>query len=352
MDLQEEFERVVARIKADVSIEQTAREVQAKYGPMFTPAGVASLNSEKFKEFLRYEGNKHWSRLNLFSGRLTADLSLLRQALGILVDERKRISDRIDEARATVDGLGKARFSAILLVAFPAKYGVYNSISDKALEKIGMHPRESVPNFDSLSAGAQYERVNQVLKELSEKYDISYWSLDTVLGVLGHQESLGGTETGNGAAVAVGEVVDEAVAISRFGMEKHLEEFRVENWAQTPLSVELELLVDDDGEVVGEQYMTGVGPIDLLCRNKDGTGYTVVELKLGQSSDATIGQVTRYMGWIKKNLAKDGQSVRGLIICKDTDEKITAALSVVPNIEVYTYTVSFTLERKNGSGAT
>ncbi len=346
MLLQTEFESLVAKVKADVTIEQNAREVRAKYGPMFTPAGIETLDPEKFRAFLRMEENRHWSSIHRWGGKLTSNLPLLRKALLVLVDESKPITNRIDEARRTIDGLGRAVISAILQVAYPIEYGVYNSASDEGLQRIGMHPRATMPGFDSLSMGQRYEHINRVLKELNRAYEIELWGLDTVLGGLGHHEDLEEKDAVHEARIEPGDLLSEAVPASRFGMERHLEEFLVDNWAQTPLATSLEIMVDKDGDSVGEQYPTSVGPIDLLCRSKDGSGYTVVELKRRQTNDDTVGQVARYMGWVKKNLLKEGQSVRGLIICPEADEKLMTALAVVPNIDVFTYTVSFTLSKK------
>ena len=346
MLLQAEFEDLVTKVKANASIEQNARDVREKYGPMFTPEGINALDPEKFRAFLRIDENKHWSGIHRWGGKLTSNLPLLKKALLVLVDESIPVANRIDDARRIIDGLGKAVISAVLQVAYPSEYGVYNSASDEGLQRIGMHPRDTVPGFDSLSTGQRYEHINRVLKGLSGTYDIRLWGLDTVLGALGHHEELVGPDAVPEASALADETLRGEIPTSRFGMERHLEEFLVDNWAQTPLATSLEIMVDKDGDSVGEQYPTSVGPIDLLCRNKDGSGYTVVELKRRQTNDDTVGQVARYMGWVKKNLLKEGQSVRGLIICPEADEKLMTALTVVPSIDVFTYTVSFTLSKK------
>jgi MoxR-like ATPase len=185
MLLQAEFERLVTTAGQDAGIEQDAREVREKYGPMFAPSGISALVADKFKAFLTYKENRHWSGINRHSGALTEDLALLKKALAVLVDETKPVSDRIDGARGMINGLGKAVLSAILQVAYPAKYGVYNEVSEKGLRQIGLHPEASVSRFGSLSMGKQYEHVNRVLNELSAKYDVTLWALDAVWGHLG-----------------------------------------------------------------------------------------------------------------------------------------------------------------------
>jgi len=75
--------------------------------------------------------------------------------------------------------------------------------------------------------------------------------------------------------------------------------------------------------------------------------FVVIELKKGRPSDQVIGQILRYMGWVKKNLCNQGQAVKGLVICRDPDPKLSYALEMTSNIEVQYYSVSF--ELKGGS---
>jgi hypothetical protein len=77
-------------------------------------------------------------------------------------------------------------------------------------------------------------------------------------------------------------------------------------------------------ELVGRQYATTVGPIDLLTRDRKSDQYFVVELKRDRSTDRVFGQLSRYMGWVKKNLA-DGSAVGGVIVAAKIDDKLRAA---------------------------
>src|SRR3546814_10376966 len=60
-------------------------------------------------------------------------------------------------------------------------------------------------------------------------------------------------------------------------------------------------------QFIGRQYETTVGPIDILARDKKTGGYVVIELKKGRAADKVFGQLSRYMGWVKKNHAGDAQ---------------------------------------------
>jgi Endonuclease NucS/MrcB-like, N-terminal domain len=131
---------------------------------------------------------------------------------------------------------------------------------------------------------------------------------------------------------------DSAIGQGVFYMEKQLEDFLINNWDKTELGKKYSLIVED-GEVVSRQYKTDVSSIDILAKDKKTNSYVVIELKKNQTSDDTVGQVARYMGWIKAK--KRDNNVRGVIIAAEFDEKLEYALRVVPNVEVFLYKVDF-----------
>ena len=107
--------------------------------------------------------------------------------------------------------------------------------------------------------------------------------------------------------VTTDETVEDPVA---FAMEKHLEAFSVKNWARTELGQQYDIL-EEDGELLGQQYQTDTGPLDILAVSKDKKTLLVVELKRGRASDVVVGQVLRYMGYVTEVLADPEQTVRG-----------------------------------------
>ena len=129
---------------------------------------------------------------------------------------------------------------------------------------------------------------------------------------------------------------------SIFALEKHLEDFLVANWKSTELSKNYDIY-EDEGEIVGQQYMTDTGPIDILAISKDRKELLVIELKKGRVSDVVVGQIQRYMGYTKDELCEEGQSVKGLIIGLEDDNKLRRALSVTTGIDFYRYIVDFKL---------
>lgn len=146
-----------------------------------------------------------------------------------------------------------------------------------------------------------------------------------------------------GLSVATVVSTDETVEDpATFYMEKHLEDFLVQNWAQTELGKEYDIF-EEEGEKVGQQYSTDTGPLDILAISKDKKSLLVVELKKGRASDVVVGQALRYMGYVQEELAEEGQSVKGVIIALEDDKRIRRALAVVPNIVFYRYQISFKL---------
>lgn len=128
---------------------------------------------------------------------------------------------------------------------------------------------------------------------------------------------------------------------NEFVLEKYLEEFIVTNF-NAIFKGKLQIYEDTEGND-GQQYSTDVGSIDILAVEKASNSFVVIELKKGRPSDQVVGQILRYMGWVKQNRCADNQTVKGLIICRDPDPKLSYALAMTNNIDVQYYSVSFAL---------
>jgi len=183
------------------------------------------------------------------------------------------------------------------------------------------------------------------VEEMSDSLRKSAGSIGTVSDVSKYAEEIESLMSGSRPASIT--TTDETIEDpSLFALEKHLEDFLVENWHHTELGKRYDIY-KVDGEVVGQQYPSDTGPIDILAISKDKKEILVVELKRGRVSDVVIGQIQRYMGYVKEELAEKNQSVKGAIIAFEDDIKIHRALAVAPNIEFYTYKIHFDLEKKN-----
>ena len=178
--------------------------------------------------------------------------------------------------------------------------------------------------------------------DMSDALKNSTGSIGTVSTITSHAveiEKLLGVQLNDPVLVASDPDVEDAAA---FAMEKHLEDFLVKNWAQTELGKDYDIYAED-GEPVGQQYPTDTGPMDLLAVKKDKSELLVVELKRGKASDVVVGQVLRYMGFVKEDLAESHQAVRGVIIALEDDLRIRRALAVTPSIQFFRYQISFKL---------
>jgi RecB family endonuclease NucS len=80
---------------------------------------------------------------------------------------------------------------------------------------------------------------------------------------------------------------------------------------------------------------------NLNSRKSCNRDFVVIETKKGKESDKVVGQIQRYMGWINRNLAKNGKSVRGIIIVNEFDEWLDYAVSVNDNVQLKYYEVKF-----------
>ena len=141
------------------------------------------------------------------------------------------------------------------------------------------------------------------------------------------------------------EIKSEGSIISSglFYMEQQLEDFIIENWNETELGKKLDL-IHDDGVLKSQQFQTDIGRIDILAKDKKTGAHVVIELKRNQTSDDTVGQVLRYMGWVKQNLRDD--NVRGIVIAGKYDEKLQMASQMVSDkLDVYIYEVNFSLKQ-------
>ena len=129
---------------------------------------------------------------------------------------------------------------------------------------------------------------------------------------------------------------------SSFALEKHLEDFLVTNWGSTSLGQTHDIFGEDD-ELIGQQFPTDTGPIDILAISKDKTELLIIELKKSRASDPVVAQIQRYMGCVISELAEPEQSIKGVVIALEDDKRIRYALKVNPSIKFFRYEISFRL---------
>lgn len=87
-----------------------------------------------------------------------------------------------------------------------------------------------------------------------------------------------------------------------------------------------------------------VGRLDLLAQDSQGR-FVVIELKVGKADDKVCGQVLRYMGRVKRNIAQ-GQDVRGIIVANDFTDRVRFAAEATSNVILKKYEIHFTLREE------
>ena len=148
-----------------------------------------------------------------------------------------------------------------------------------------------------------------------------------------------GTEIPASLGGETSEEEDQSEAV--FALEYQLRDFLAQNLGAIPVEgKKLRLYVDPAGRD-GIEFPTEVGPIDVLAVD-DAGAFVVFELKRARSPDHAIGQLARYMGWVKQTVGK-GQKVRGIIVAKTIGDNLRYAVTVIPDVSLFEYEVSFQL---------
>ncbi|HEU4459744.1 MAG TPA: endonuclease NucS domain-containing protein [Methylibium sp.] len=99
----------------------------------------------------------------------------------------------------------------------------------------------------------------------------------------------------------------------------------------------------DEG-ITGVEFPVGGRFIDILAVDKAGD-YAVVELKVSKGYDRVVGQLLRYVNWIKKHHAEPDRKVRGIIVAKDISDDLKLACSELPDVALYEYKLSVAVQR-------
>lgn len=135
---------------------------------------------------------------------------------------------------------------------------------------------------------------------------------------------------------------DAAVAgSSQFALEKDLQRYLSDNLH----IIEPGLTLFQDEDISGFEYPAGGGRrIDILA--KDGAGsFVVLELKVEKGYDRVVGQLLRYMNWVRRELTEPGQRVRGIIVCRTMSEDLILACSSIRGVELFEYRLQVTVTK-------
>ena len=139
-----------------------------------------------------------------------------------------------------------------------------------------------------------------------------------------------------------GEAIDAALAGStQFALEKDLQRYLADNLQL----VEPGLTLFQDEDISGFEYPAGGGRrIDILAKDKSGN-FVVLELKVEKGYDRVVGQLLRYVNWVRKELAEPGQRVRGIIVCRTMSQDLILACSSIDDVELLEYRLQVTVSK-------
>ena len=120
-------------------------KVVGRYGKLFNPDNLENLTKEDFKSFLLPKNNLHWEGIHRQGNLVTSDMNALKGFLKYVLNENKPIEERLnteftEKGGYWIRGIGRAVITAVLLVVYPRKYGIWNTKSETALRKLKIFP--------------------------------------------------------------------------------------------------------------------------------------------------------------------------------------------------------------------
>ncbi|MGA2588563.1 MAG: hypothetical protein ABSH32_01485 [Bryobacteraceae bacterium] len=156
-------------------------DVLTEFGRYFHPETLHVLTKEQFRHFLHIKHNRHWRSLERTRLVVSDHIGKLRNALSLLVDENKSIKERFDrlmphDRPGQIRYLNRGVLTPILQVAYPDKYGVWNTISEHGMKAVSAWP--TIPL--KASSGDRYYQINENLQYLARELGIDLWTLDVL----------------------------------------------------------------------------------------------------------------------------------------------------------------------------
>lgn len=127
---------------------------------------------------------------------------------------------------------------------------------------------------------------------------------------------------------------------SEFAYEHDLRDYLAKNLSKLEPGLQL---FQDEG-INGIEFPAGGRYIDILAIDPQ-QQLVVVELKVSRGYDRVVGQILRYMAWVKQHHAEPGQTVRGIIAAREISEDLKLACSCVEGVALYEYKMSVQLRK-------
>ncbi|MEC4724273.1 endonuclease NucS [Shewanella sp. D64] len=96
------------------------------------------------------------------------------------------------------------------------------------------------------------------------------------------------------------------------------------------------------GLTIGVEFKIETRRIDVLLEHKTDNSLLVIELKSGKADFKVFGQLSMYMGLIKREFPD--KVIQGLIIAGEIDESLSQATETNNNVKLMTYEMSIELK--------
>lgn len=293
-------------------------------------------------EFLKYFGGGEGRQVlnQIWRDRIIRDADeskvKFRDVLLYLLDENIPIEERFtnvvtNNGSKHINGIGKGLASAFLMDFDAEKYCIWNN-------KTGMGFRAldwELPYKSSDEYGIKYFKIINQLKVLRDDIgsglSLNFDDIDNFLHWVAAEDE---------GKIAVKNILG-VKSLSEAGVyldapeEKYVQKFMEKNFDAVFSDLNLKLY-EDNPDQNGFQYVTPVGKLDFLTVDKTNGDFVVVELKIGKVHDAALGQIQRYMGYVKKEMAGD-KTVRGILLGEEIDDKTNYALLIAPTVEFRKY---------------
>jgi CRISPR/Cas system-associated exonuclease Cas4 (RecB family) len=292
--------------------EEKRREACKNFRPLLE--NVDKWTEDEIYDLLAFDKNQSMGAVRV-APLLISNIAEFKRAVKTLIDESRDVKERLNEA-LKAPGMGPAIATMILFLYNPEKYPFWSRAKEEILKKLGL--------IDELTGtyGEKYSKIIEAEKKLSAELGIDLIKLDTFLWWF-YKKKIQPTEEMKGE------------------MERAIP-FKAESELRDYLSLHPEK-IERGLSLVGVEYNTDVGRIDLLCRDKDGN-FVVVELKKAREGDKALGQLLRYMGWVKEKMA-GSKEVRGILITHEFDENLEYAIKAIKEtqVQIKYYAIRFEL---------
>lgn len=132
----------------------------------------------------------------------------------------------------------------------------------------------------------------------------------------------------------------ESQGSAEFAYESDLRNYLAKNLSV----IEAGLTLYEEEGINGIEFPVGGRFIDILAVDSGGA-FVVIELKVSRGYDRVVGQLMRYMAWIRKNQAEPGQKVSGIIVARQISEDLLLACSLLTDVQLFEYELSLTLKK-------